>query len=107
MLTIYTVRDTKSNFGPLMSFRGDGEAIRAFTEACMDTNGSLYRYPSDYQLVRLGTYDDETGSIVADDGITFVIDAETAIALAARARQAAAERIGQADLEEAIAEGKE
>lgn len=38
-------------------------AVRAFTEAVKKPESQMNKYPKDYKLVCLGTYNDETGEI--------------------------------------------
>ena len=67
----YAVHDTKSHsYGPPMFFRHAAEAMRAFEQAANDDKTMLYKYPSDYELVRIGHYDDDTGTLNTEDHIS-------------------------------------
>lgn len=50
-------------FTSVMTFRAKGEAIRSFSDAVADKNSMLSRYPADYSLMHLGTFDDNTGGV--------------------------------------------
>lgn len=42
--------------------RAEGQAIRQFQDGINDPNaGALHKHPDDYDLFRIGTYDDDTG----------------------------------------------
>jgi len=41
--------------------QSDVLALRAFTAAARDPDSLLYKFPRDYGLYKLGTYDDNTG----------------------------------------------
>lgn len=56
----YSVHDYKTNFfHQLMFFRNKGEAIRAFIAIASDSNSLICKYPSDFCLHEVGTWDDE------------------------------------------------
>jgi len=58
---IYTVRDSKTEayLQPFFCLTR-GQALRSFTEVCKDTNHNIGKYPEDFALFELGTYDDST-----------------------------------------------
>jgi len=58
--TLYMVYDTVSEAvtGPVLSGKNDAVITRIFAEAVRDKN-VLGRHANDYQLLRLGTMDDE------------------------------------------------
>lgn len=61
---IYAVLDVKCNlYGNPIFQASDGVAIRAFGTACEDEKTELNKYPSDFSLYRIGTYDIESGEI--------------------------------------------
>lgn len=39
--------------------KNNGEILRSFMEACNDVNTQFSKYPSDYTLFELGTFDDD------------------------------------------------
>jgi len=41
--------------------QSDVLALRAFVAACRDTDSLLHKFPRDYALYKLGTYDDNVG----------------------------------------------
>ena len=61
---VYTVKDIKSGlFAQPHFLPSDGVAIRSFAAACEDSNTELNKYPSDFSLYHIGTYDIEKGHI--------------------------------------------
>lgn len=68
MMNVYAVKDIKSQlFNNPFIQKSDGVAIRAFATACEDTNTDLNKYPSDFSLYHIGTYDPETGDLTQSD----------------------------------------
>lgn len=63
-MNIYSLYDSKvgAYLRPLIC-RNHGEALRAFAELANDKNSSVGRYPADFTLFYLGSFDDETGGI--------------------------------------------
>lgn len=61
-LCVFTVLD-KAVGAFLQPFyaRSKGEAIRSFTEACLDEKSSFAKHNTDYVLMYLGEFDDVTG----------------------------------------------
>ena len=41
--------------------QSDGQALRAFTDLATDAEHDIGKHPEHYSLVRLGTFDDNTG----------------------------------------------
>lgn len=37
------------------------QAVRSFQDMCEDTNSNLHKHPADYELMHIGTFDDELG----------------------------------------------
>lgn len=67
MLNLYAVKDVKSQlFNNPFVQKTDGTAIRTFATACEDKNTDLNKYPSDFSLYRIGTYDEESGKLSQD-----------------------------------------
>lgn len=65
-LLVCAIMDSKVGaFSPPMYFRSKGEAVRAFLDALSDTSTTLSKHPRDYQLFLLGTFDDQSGGLVA------------------------------------------
>lgn len=58
---VCAVRDLKADtFSSPFCEASEGTAVRAFQEAVNDPQTMLSKYPADFELVRLGTFDDET-----------------------------------------------
>lgn len=78
IINLYSVRDVKSeSFSAPFTALADGAAIRDFY-ALMTTPGSVYQmYPGDFDLFKIGTYDQSTGTITPCPA-TFIIAGMTA-----------------------------
>lgn len=66
-LGIYSVLD-KAVMAYMTPFfaRADGEAMRSFKDACLDTSHNFNKHAADYTLYRLGSFDDRDGTIECD-----------------------------------------
>lgn len=62
---IYAIKDAKTSFMPANVDYNDASAIRNFEHAVRQPDSLLRSHSADYALWKLGTYDNETGSIVA------------------------------------------
>lgn len=59
---VFAVYDSKADvFGPPILAPAVGAAKRSFVESCSDSSTALAKYPEDFALYHLGTYDDATG----------------------------------------------
>lgn len=60
----YALFDTKGGFfGPPFFCQSHGEAIRVCIDAAQDMRSTIARYPSDFILHHIGTYDNTTGQM--------------------------------------------
>jgi hypothetical protein len=67
-MNVYSIKDLKAAYfmQPFVS-RNKGEAVRSFSSAVNDagnSNNLMAKYPADYALFELGTFDEETGAII-------------------------------------------
>lgn len=61
-LKIYSVYDAKLEaYMQPFFMQTRGQALRAFTDTCNDTNTQFSKHPEDFTLFELGEYDDESG----------------------------------------------
>lgn len=61
-LKMYSIRDQKAEIFNIPFFKKThGEAERDFTELVRDEKSMPAKYPEDYDLYFVGTYDDQTG----------------------------------------------
>lgn len=59
---VFTILDNKSHVhSPPFQTRHTGEAIRMFTDLCNDDRSTVSKYPADFQLVQIATFNDELG----------------------------------------------
>ena len=69
MLTkIFTIYDSKTQayMSPFFN-TSTGGALRSFEEACRDENSTFHKYPSDFTLFEIGTFDDNNAKISFHD----------------------------------------
>lgn len=65
-MKIFTVHDSKAEaYLPPFYMKTKGEALRAFETTVKDENSQFNKYPADYTLVELGTFNEETAAISA------------------------------------------
>lgn len=62
---VYAIKDAKTSFMPCNVDYNDASAIRNFEHAVMAPDSLMRSHSGDYALYRLGSYDTETGVIVA------------------------------------------
>lgn len=61
---LYSIYDRKAGYYlPIFQMRGNADAIRQLTELVTNSDTPIAKYPADYDLVRLGSIDLETGQI--------------------------------------------
>ncbi len=59
---LYTIYDKKSEiYAPPFVELTDGTAVRMVTDLLSTSNTQFAKYPNDYTLVRIGSYDELTG----------------------------------------------
>lgn len=63
MKTIYAIRDRVANdlvgYYPLATFRTDAQAVRYFGDSIAMEKSALGAHPQDYELVKLGSLEDD------------------------------------------------
>lgn len=65
MQKIFTVHDSKAEaYLPPFYMKTTGEALRAFETTTKDSSSQFNKYPKDYTLVELGTYNEENAEII-------------------------------------------
>lgn len=68
-LVICSIHDTKAEaFSQPMFFQAVGQALRAFIDAVSDGDpkSNFAMHPEDFNLFRIGTFDDQTGEIIPE-----------------------------------------
>lgn len=71
MIIVVAVKDNAiGTFQPPACVRAEGEALRGFMDAVNDPqNKQLHQHPEDFDLYRLGTFDENTGKIVSEEPV--------------------------------------
>lgn len=113
LVNLYSIYDVKAqNYGNIFSARTDGLAIRVFSQIIsFSGNGDYARFPEDFALYRLGTFDDISGAVCADQHPTLI---SSAISVLQQARGAAVggdsplkqQRAGNADSADVVTDKK-
>jgi len=81
-LNAYSVFDNKALAYNVPFFVStDGAAVRMFADLANDAQSAISRHPGDYILYRVGSYDDQTGGITAEDPKAHVADAISLVKL--------------------------
>lgn len=66
-LVVFSLLDTKTGaHGAPFTFNHLETCKRALRELCLDPATLMARYPADYHLVELGTFDDQAGTFRQD-----------------------------------------
>lgn len=52
-------------FGPIMEVRANGEGIRMFIDEANRPESSIHKHPADYDLYKIGMWDETTGELQA------------------------------------------
>lgn len=72
----YAIKDLKAGMFNTPFFQPThGAAERAFQELVNDSQSFVSKYPGDYDLYYLGTYDDLTGALKTDGEIQHIVSA--------------------------------
>lgn len=65
MMKLFAVRDVKADsFGNPITVQTVGVALRSFTDACNSGQSDLNKYPEDYMLYEIGTYDPASATVL-------------------------------------------
>ena len=63
-MKLFTVHDNKSqSYGPIFQAKTTVDGIRMFEQLCSDPQSFPAKYPADFVLVEIATYDDQTAQI--------------------------------------------
>lgn len=73
MPQVYAIWDRKSSFYRFPHFtRDEGSALRSFETAAMDEKTEVGKYPDDFDLARIGDFDENTGVLTPVTPVTVV-----------------------------------
>lgn len=75
IVTLVAIKDVKVGaFQQPVATAAIGGAVRAFEDACKEPgkNTDMSRHPADFELYKLGTFNDETGRIECLDTPQFI-----------------------------------
>lgn len=62
--SLYSVYDEKiMSYGPVICMDNEVNAIRAFSSVANDKSSDIGRFPDDFRLYQVGTFDSEAGVI--------------------------------------------
>lgn len=75
-LKMYSIYDSKAKvYNRPVFLHSDPEAERMLKMSVQDPNSLISKFPEDYDLFAIGTYDDQTGKIVPNDSPTHIVKA--------------------------------
>jgi len=67
---LYSVRDAATEtYNNTFTAPTNAAAMRQFSELAQDENTNVNRYPDDFVLYRVGTWDDDTGTLIPEEMI--------------------------------------
>lgn len=90
-MKMFAIRDVKGeSYGVPMAFINRGIATRVFYEMCQDARGDYSKYPTDFMLYEIGTWEPNTGVLGALPVPEFVASA-TEMVQAARSAKVSSE----------------
>lgn len=73
-LTGFSIYDTKAEaFMPPFFMPSIGLGVRAFGDVLRDHGSPLSKHPRDYELFKIGEFDDSTGSVSAGGIVTPIL----------------------------------
>lgn len=70
VLNIYSIRDTYTGYGQIFLENSDPVAVRGFRFALSKEDSPMFTDPNDFELMRLGTFNTETGVINSYPAVT-------------------------------------
>lgn len=80
-MKLYAVRDLKAeSFANIMCIPTQGLAIRSFAEACADPRSEMNKYPEDFMLYEIGSYEPNSAQIVGHSVPKLIADAASVVA---------------------------
>lgn len=81
---LYVVLDTKAAMalGGLLQFRHDAAAVRVFQEIYKDPQSAVSKHPADFQLMRVGEFDDESLFVAATEPAVIITGEQLRMATA-------------------------
>lgn len=69
LLQVYTIFDSAAKcYQRPFYCQADGEALRAFVDLAEDKEHPVGKHPEDYSLWRIGSYNDNSGLLIAPEG---------------------------------------
>lgn len=76
MKTICTIHDTKAEvWGEPFYVMSNGQAVRAFADAARGNDTDIGKHPEDYNLYKIGEWDERTGAILAIEPVHLIAGA--------------------------------
>jgi hypothetical protein len=77
---IFLVHDEKAEvFGQPIFFENSVQAMRSFAQVANDPNSTIHLYPEEFELLQVGTYNNQTGEIIQLEKPVFVTKAKSVI----------------------------
>jgi len=106
MKKLFTVYDEKAEaYLSIFEARSSAEAVRSITAAANSQDSLLGKYPNDFRLMELGSFDEKTGTMEVHNGPVFVVRVGDLVQSSDQAPKFIRSLNSQTDLEEVIAQG--
>lgn len=74
VLGVYCIRDKKSTFMSVTVDQNDNVAVRNFAHAVMNSNSVMTSHKEDFELYRIGDWDNESGRISSYDVLSLIAE---------------------------------
>jgi len=75
---IMAIYDRKTEIYRFPNFvRSEGQALRALSQAVLDLETEIGKFPADFELYELARWDDERGTVIPHEKPVFVVSAQT------------------------------
>lgn len=80
----YSIYDRKANcYNTPFFSQTDGVAVRNFQDLVSDTRSTVYRYPDDFSLYKVGEFNETSGALIPLDAPSHISNASEFVAAAA------------------------
>lgn len=73
-LNLYVIRDQRTTYMTPSVDYNDASAVRNFEHAVLNKDSLFNSHAEDYSLYRIGTFDNETGRISAEEMPVLILD---------------------------------
>lgn len=95
-INLYSIFDSAASaYRKPFFMQADGEAMRGFSDLCMNAESEIGKHPEDYSLCRHGSFSDADGKVFAEDVCVLI----TGIKAVAESRKVDGNSLDKFDME--------